>query len=231
MKFIKRKSQRDDIPQYVEPKPVAHVAPLPGPASKELPPTPLYARYARMASSSSFESLNTGLDSPSVSRFSAVNASTASGFGNGTPSLSSNGGDAAPAGSQGRAAGSTLLSAGNAASSNPPTVPSKEPIKLKPRRVRTTIDEPNRPVSMYAEKSKPTTSSGVATGETVEANGSLSLANANTTSSTSLKHAFDDTLAQIGLLCQTPITLRSRPVPCHPKTASVRGILSIRRHY
>lgn len=176
MKFIKRKSQRDDIPQYAEPKPVASVAPPP--VAKDLPPTPLYARYARMTSSPSFESLNNGLDSPSASRFSAFNASTASGFGNGTPSLSSHGGDAAAAGSHGRAAGSSLLSAGKATPSDPPAAPAKpEPIKLKPRRVRTTTDEPNRPVSMYTEKAKVTTSSGVVNGESAETNGLLSAAN------------------------------------------------------
>ncbi|KAG8806512.1 hypothetical protein FRC17_004952, partial [Serendipita sp. 399] len=147
MKFIKRKSQRDEFPQYVEPQRsmTAEAAP---PVAKDLPPPPLYARYAKMASSSSFESLNAGLESPSASRFSGYNGST--------PSLVSHNGEGSfNMGSQGRAAGAALLTPTHSASNVTSTTALKpEPIKLKPRRVRTTNDDTPKVLPTPVEQEK-----------------------------------------------------------------------------
>ncbi|KAG8791372.1 hypothetical protein FRC16_000437 [Serendipita sp. 398] len=151
MKFLKRKSQREDFPEYVEVQPPVTVE-EPS-VAKDLPPTPLYARFARMSSSPSFESLTTGLDSPSASRFSGYNGST--------PSLASHSTDGAPnTASQGRAAGASLLNPGYSASnSNLAPAAKPEPIKLKPRRGRTTNDDTPRVIPTGAESTKAPSSS------------------------------------------------------------------------
>lgn len=136
MKFLKRKPQRDDESSeeaFVVVPPVRE--PSPKPVAKDLPPPPLYARFARVTSTPSFDSLNATLETPSAARFSVYNGSTASGFGDAPPSVRTLSSDAAGIGSQGRAAGSAILRVGTPPAS-PGIVPATtkpEPIKLKQR--------------------------------------------------------------------------------------------------
>ncbi|CAG8671843.1 5890_t:CDS:2, partial [Acaulospora colombiana] len=156
MKFLRRKSQREDeVPTFdhTPPPPTGGQSTSVG---KDLPPTPLYARYARMASTPSFDSLNGAPENPSSSRFSAINASTASGFGGAAPSMNSQNSEGVGLGSHGRAAGSALLNNGNNSSTNESASALRaEPIKLKPRRGRTKDDAP-RVVSMVLDTPKST---------------------------------------------------------------------------
>jgi hypothetical protein len=136
MKFLKRKPQRDDESSeeaFVVVPPVRE--PSPKPVAKDLPPPPLYARFARVTSIPSFDSLNATLESPSAARFSVYNGSTASGFGDTPPSIRTLSSDAAGIGSQGRAAGSAFLRDANSSisSSIAPATTKPEPIKLKQR--------------------------------------------------------------------------------------------------
>lgn len=145
MKFLRRKSQRDEpeaeyVPASPAPTASATRDPSPNPVAKDLPPPPLYARFARVTATPSFESLNNSLDAPSASRFSAFNGSTASGF-DASPSVRSGSTDGAA--SQGRAAGSVFLNGNNNASNSVVAAPSMakpEPIKLKQRGRRVATD-------------------------------------------------------------------------------------------
>jgi hypothetical protein len=173
MKFLRRKSGRDDdfihveVPSQQPPSikqqpspaglPVAASSSTRGgpvPPPKDLQPPPLYARYARMASTTSFESLNGNslgaTDAPSASRLAAFNGSTTSGFGaslhSATPSAD---GHATGTASYGRTAGTSLLSTGVAGGGRVAlgNIPAKdlakpEPIKLKPRRRKFGDDAP-----------------------------------------------------------------------------------------
>ncbi|KAG9039009.1 hypothetical protein FS842_003186, partial [Serendipita sp. 407] len=91
--------------------------------------------------------------SPSASRFSGYNGST--------PSLASHSTDGAPnTASQGRAAGASLLNPGYSTSnSNLAPAAKPEPIKLKPRRGRTTNDDTPRVIPTSAESTKAPSSS------------------------------------------------------------------------
>ncbi|KIM27838.1 hypothetical protein M408DRAFT_159826 [Serendipita vermifera MAFF 305830] len=156
MKFLRRKSQRDE-PDVDYPPSVATTVsntrdPSPNPVAKDLPPPPLYARFARVTATPSFESLNHSLDAPSASRFSAFNGSTASGFdanAAASPSLRSWSTDA-PA-SQGRAAGSALLAGANNPAVASASTTKPEPIKLKQRGRRVATDSSTTSVSASVE--------------------------------------------------------------------------------
>jgi hypothetical protein len=158
MKFLKRKSQRDDQSSeeaFVVVPPVRE--PSPKPVAKDLPPPPLYARFARVTSNPSFDSLNATLENPSAARFSVYNGSTASGFGDTPPSVRTISSEAAGIGSQGRAAGSAFLRDENspASSSIAAATTKPEPIKLK-QRGRRVAANPSTPRVVSMVERRPT---------------------------------------------------------------------------
>jgi len=203
MKFLKRKSQRDDQSAEAEHTRAGSSYtrdPSPNPVAKDLPPPPLYARYARITSTPSFDSLNTTLETASATPFSANNGSTASGFGNTPSALRAVSPDSANAGSQGRAAGSVLLRGGDAPSSSSaaPTTATPEPIKLKQRGRRVVADAPaTRVVSMVENRSNENRPSLPSKPVRAWTNGSVDAPTADGANSV-LKPSFEDRLVMKG---------------------------------